>query len=118
MDPYPEQQREMSIPIRTKEDTPSFVAGNTLRDLSPMRDMTPPECHDMTCPKCHAEDPEAFQAALTIMNLNAADRNLGLKDDDQQGMSLNNVLRPVDHSVATEDTEDDEWASKDSALVP
>ena len=83
MDTSSGQQREMSIPFRHKEDTPSFVAGNTPRDPSPVRDITAAEWH--------AADPDAFQAAITIMNLSEEDRKLGKKDNGQEGMSLNTV---------------------------
>ena len=100
----------MSIPIRTKENTPAFTAGSVPREMPPMRDLTAGEWY--------ANDPEAFEAAIIMMNMSAEDKKLGKpRDGDLEGMSLHTVLRPVGHSVATEDTGDHEWASKDSALV-
>ena len=100
----------MSFPIRTKENTPFSVASNTPRPMPPMRDLTAGEWY--------AIDPKAFEAAIIMMNISAEDKKFGkTHDDDLEGMSLNTVLRPVGHSVATEDTGDNVSPSKYSALV-
>ena len=86
------------------------MAGNTTRDMNPMRDMTAPEWH--------AADPEAFEAAVYLMNLSADDRRCAKIGSDEEGMSLIHVSRPLGYSISIEDTDRDEKASIKSALLP